>query len=273
MKALPPLKSLFPLLAMTIFVLFSPLIHGEQSAEIYETYLPAQKLIPVIEPILNADDRITAYHNKLFIKASEDTHREILAVLEQIDRLPKNVLISIRYSDDIESAQTTTNDQIKVYRGTSQGKDVEVELMAKHRLSTRLDKADQKIKVLEGEQGVLTVGKDAAQNKWVLVNPFETRVTQEYRTVGSQLYVIPYLLKDERVRLEVFTKNQQFRGGSETETKKLEAQTVLLLEPGVWTPMAGSVQIKQSGDNSTTLSTHSDSTSSKTLLIKVDVLE
>jgi hypothetical protein len=53
----------------------------------------------------------------------------------------------------------------------------------------------------------------------------------------------------------------------------MEAQTVLILEPGVWTPMAGSVQVSNDSSNRNTRTTHSDRTSSKTLQIKVDVLE
>ena len=51
-------------------LLTSTLTAAQQTAEVYETYLPAKNLIPILEPLLGEDDRITAYGNKLFVKAS-----------------------------------------------------------------------------------------------------------------------------------------------------------------------------------------------------------
>lgn len=274
------------LILMMMLMVTPGVSQAEQTTEVYNTNLPANKLLPVIQPLLGPDDRITAYHNKLFIKALPAQQQEVLEVLDEVDRLPKNIIISTRYSEDMEltrkliaaedpyfdpDASQQDKQEIKVYRGSSQNSTIEVEMMNRRRFSTAYNQADQQIRVLEGEQGILNMGeeRDVADMTWV--SPFGSGTTQQRKSVDNVLYVIPSLTKD-RVRLEVFVTNQAFRGGDQ-KIKKTSAQSVLLLTPGIWTPLASGSQSRTSSGNGVSLNTGAVKSHSGTLLIKADFEE
>ena len=81
------------LLLMLFTIVAANYARAQQTTEIYETYLPANKLVPILEPLLGPDDKVTAYHNKLFVKASPAVQDELLAVLQEIDRPLKNIQV------------------------------------------------------------------------------------------------------------------------------------------------------------------------------------
>lgn len=247
---------------------------AEQTAEVYETYLPAKTLVPILEPFLGPDDKITAYGNKLFVKASTSAQDEILRVLEELDHPLRNVQISLRYADnhELESQTQSADSKIVVYKGSSRSTAVDVEMVSKNRFSTHNDHADQQIRVLEGEQGVLQIGQDVPMDQIVFLNPWQVGSSKEYRSITNQLYVIPQVTKD-RIRLEVFTSNQRLKRDSSNKVQKVEAQSVLVVEPGVWTPLAGSSQSVSQTSGSVTSSTRRSGNSGKSLQIRADILD
>lgn len=257
-------------IAMTVI---GTVASAQQTAEIYETYLPAKNLVPVLEQLLEPDDKITSYRNKLFIKASPATQEEILSVLEELDRPLRNVQISLRYANnaDIDAQETSANSKIVVYKGSSRSSEVDVEVVSKNRFSTQNEEIDHQIRVLEGEQGVLEVGQDVPMNQFVFLSPFQSETTTEYRSVSNQLFVVPQISKD-RIRIEVYTSNQRLRRDSSNKIQKVEAQSVLLVEPGEWTPLAGSAQSASQSSSSINNSTRRSGSSGKTLQIRADIL-
>ncbi len=230
-----------------------------QVNEIYETYLPADKLVPVLEPMLGPEDRVTAFRNKLLVKASPERQNKVLEMLKELDRPLRNLLISVRYGSNNAADETAIDttvhyedahtgvkmnaeqqpaDRVTVFQGSSQDDKIRVRTLAKSHFSTRDDKTLSQIRVLEGNQGFLQVGDEIPQQHLVLLNPNGIGSTTEYHMVGNGVYVIPQIVKD-KVRLEIFTTQQRPKTGS-NHVEKTDAQSVLLLVPDVWTPFAGS---------------------------------
>lgn len=255
-------------------LLYSATAWANQTTEVYDTYIAAPKLVPVLEPLLGPEDNITAYRNKLFVKAPPHIQDEILDILQELDRPLKNVQISLRFADadDLAASDSEASGKVVVYHGSSRKTGVDVEVVSKQRFSTKQDKVDQQVRVLEGEQGVLNIGKDVLVQQYVFVNPFQARSSQQYRSVGNAMYVVPRLVKN-RIRIEVFSSNQRLRRNANSEIEKVEAQTVLLVEPGVWTPLAGSTQSSAESDNSITHSTSRNRQQGKTLQIRADIVD
>lgn len=276
------------ILMIVICLLFSHLTFAQQTTEIYETYLSTDKLIPVLEPLLEPDDKITGYRNKLFVKARPATQDELLSILEKIDRPLKNIQISLRFAETQQhqsehygvsassgnsKTSDTSNEQEKVvvYHGSSRSDHVEVEVMAKRTISTQDNTSDQQIRVLEGEQGTLSVGKERAQKQLVFLNPIQAGVTTEYRYIGNQLFVIPQIVKN-KIRVEVHSTNQQIQRRNKQNIDKTSSHTVLLLEPGVWTPMAGASTGQAQNQKTLTHSTRSKHQRTPSLQIKALIL-
>lgn len=261
------------LIAM-LLVLSTSLAWAQQTTEVYETYLPANKLVPILEQLLGPDDKITGYHNKLFVKASPAVQDELLRVLQEIDRPLRNIQVSLRYADnlDLEAQSTSADANVVVYHGGSNKSGVDVEVVSKKRFSTNAEKADHQIRVLEGEQGALDVGQDVPVEQIVMLGPWQSGSVKEYRSVGNQLYVVPHIVKD-KIRIEVFTTNQRMKMKSDGKIQKTDAETVVLVEPGEWTPIAGSSQVLNRSSESVTSSTQRSTSSGKSLQIRADILD
>lgn len=269
----------------------------EQVSEIYETYMPADKLVPVLQPMLGVNDRITAYHNKLLVKAPRERQEKLLEMLQEIDRPLRNLLISVRYSNQLDdqinrnSADirysdankgvriggdsgdgTGSGDNVVVYKGSSRDSKIQTRVVTRDHFSTRNDNITQQIRVLEGQQGFLQVGEERPETRYVFISPYAAGASTEYRMVGNGVYVIPQILKD-KIRLELYTTNQRRSGKNQQQVQTTEAQSVLLVEPDVWTPFAGaSVQSNTSGDSFTT-STRNLKQGNQGLELKVTIIE
>lgn len=279
------LLSLFPPVSLTI-------AGSDQVNEIYETYMPADKLVPVLEPMLGPEDRITPYRNKLIVRAPQHRQDKILELLQEIDRPLRNVLISVRYgSSASSSSQTLQNDvryesggvridtgkqpddKVVVYKGSSMDDKIQVRTVAKKRFSTDNENTLSEIRVLEGTQGFLQMGTETPVNRYVLMYPAGFGSTTEYRMVGNGIYVVPQIVKD-KVRLELYTTNQKPVRGNRDAVEKTDAQSVLLVEPDVWTPFAGTSSSAQTQSNSNVISTRGmQDQSNKALELKVTILD
>jgi len=278
---------------LILFLLASPTAWASEEPvnEIYETYLPAEKLIPVLEPMLSPEDRITAFRNKLLVKAPRSRQDKLLELLEEIDRPMRNILIQVRYgsADSSESSQravdlhyedadkgvridtgTTEPDRIVVYKGSSRDDKIQVRAVARERFTTENDNALSQIRVLEGSQGFLQVGKETPVNQFVLLNPNGYGTTTEYRMVGNGIYVVPQIVKD-KVRIELFTTHQKPKSGNAVATT--DAQSVLLVEPDVWTPFAGTSVDTTTQKSGKTYSSRHLGNQHRSLELKVTMLD
>lgn len=263
----------------------------DQVNEIYETYTAAEKLIPILEPLLGPEDRITAFRNKLLVKAPRHRQDKLLELLEEIDRPLRNVLIQVRYGsgDSSESSQRSMDlryedadkgvridtgsgdeERIVVYKGSSRDDKIQVRAAARDRFTTENDNSLSQIRVLEGSQGFLQVGQETPVNHFVLLHPNGYGTTTEYRMVGNGIYVVPQIVKD-KVRIELFTSHQKPKSGNTVATT--DAQSVLLVEPDVWTPFAGTSVDTSTQKNGKTYSTRNVGNQRRSLELKVTILD
>ncbi len=243
-------------------------------AEVYETYVAAKKLVPVLEPLLGPNDKITAFRNKLFVKAPAAVQDEILRVLMEVDRPLKNILISLRYGriDEIDHHQDQTQGSVKIFRGSSNKDKIDVQVVRRHTLISDNDTADQSIRVLEGEQGILVVGQDYPVDQLIYRLPFKSGLHTEYRSVGDQIQVSAFVVKDQ-IRLEITSSHQSRNRSNKKEIEKTQAKSTLVVEPGRWMPLASSTQALERSDSRNTRSTRQISKNNASLLIRAQIVE
>lgn len=285
------IRHLLLLMLILMPLLPAPALSSEQVNEIYETYLPAEKLIPVLEPLLGPEDRITPFRNKLIVRAPQQRQMKILEVLEEIDRPLRNILISVRYGSGAQAREHAVqtdvryqkdagvriepdrlpDDKVVIFKGSSLDDKIQVRTVTKNRFSTDNENVLSEIRVLEGTQGFLQVGTETPVNHFVLLHPAGVGNTTDYRLVGNGLYVVPQIVRD-KVRLELYTSQQKPQGGGRVE--KTDAQSVLLVEPDIWTPIAGVATQAQHQGSGTVLSTRGLQTQgNKSLEVKVTILD
>lgn len=264
-----------------------------QVNEIYETYQPADKLVPVVESVLGVNDRVVAYRNKLLVKAPRHRQDKLLELLQEIDRPLRNLLISVRFSDQLgQDLQQRSVDLgyreadkgvriegdsqldggIVVYKGSSRDSKIQAKVVAKDSFSTRDENVSQQIRVMEGEQGFLQVGEERPETRLVFLNPYGVGATTEYRNVGNGVYVIPQIMRD-KIRLELYTSNQRRVSADQRNVEKTDVQSVLLVEPDVWTPFAGSNMQSNRSDDGISTRTSTRTQGNQGLELKVTILE
>lgn len=68
-------------------------------------YNMAENMIPAIEPMLQDDERVSAYGNQLIVRAEPERLEEIRALLRELDRRPAQLLISVANTGESISNQ------------------------------------------------------------------------------------------------------------------------------------------------------------------------
>jgi hypothetical protein len=270
----------------------SPLAAAQPVLEVYETYWPADKLLPVIKAELRPTDTIQVFRNKLVIRAERDTHDRITELLAAVDRAPRNVLISIRqgegvqnHADALRGDVTISTDQarhrveagkneegqVRIYQGSSLSGEVHTRVVHHNSISTRNDRATQQVRVLEGEEARISLGEDTAQTHTsVGINGVSTATT--YQSTGQFLYVTPQVTpKGIRLTVSSRSSRQSDTQADQVDTQALE--TVILAEEGFWTPIGGTGQDTSSDDGSITWSTRALKERSTHYEIKAELLQ
>src|SRR5678816_1778749 len=98
---MPPMSPLGRLVQPLAWVLISlGLIAGPvmgQSLEVIDLkYRTAAEVIPVLQPLVEQGGALTGQDYKLFVRTSPANLRQLRAALEQIDRKPNQLLVSVR---------------------------------------------------------------------------------------------------------------------------------------------------------------------------------
>src|SRR5215510_8860489 len=74
-----------------------------QSLEVIDLkYRTAAEVIPVLQPLVEQGGALTGQDYKLFVRASPANLQQLRAALEQIDRKPNQLLVSVRRSTQQE---------------------------------------------------------------------------------------------------------------------------------------------------------------------------
>lgn len=249
-----------------------------RTIEVYETYNPAHKVAEVLDDLLDEQDKITFFRNRLIIKASHDTHDKIVALLKDIDRAPASLLISLRVTDnydakksyhngelryvddknsvsinsdnDLDTAQkNTSDDNVVFYRGSSVDKKITVSIGHRDNVSTRTDNLLQQIRAVEHEPAYIQTGDELPITQWTWANGALLSRT-EYDVATQGFYVEPTLADKNTVMLTISFKRQRRKvpGSLKKDTERIATQVIVPLNE--WAPLAGSTQGAQRNANS-----------------------
>lgn len=152
----------------------------------------AERVIPVLRPLLEPGGALTGQYNQLIVRTSPANLAQIRAALEAIDRPARRLVISVRFDSVQDSASSgVTGDARISNRGSS------AEVRIRDSRSTSGEQVDQRIQVLEGGQAHISSG--------------QSRV---YADAATGFAVVPRLAGGI-VTLEILAQQEQFdRGGA-----------------------------------------------------------
>ncbi|HEX8964243.1 MAG TPA: hypothetical protein VF801_14665 [Rhodocyclaceae bacterium] len=195
-----------------------------QSLEIITLhYRPAEQMLPQLLPMLEPGAALTGTGDKLFVRTSPRNLADLRRVVEELDRMPRRLMISVRQgaqrssSDDGASisGELPVGRELRVYsgnRGGSGGGTVEIRRgdsilrgNAYDARSSVRDDVSQQVQTIEGGRAWIDVGQSIPLPlRQAVMTPRGAVVSETtvWRDVGTGFYAEPRLSGD-RVTLEI----------------------------------------------------------------------
>ena len=183
----------------------------------------AEEMIPIIKPILKDNDAITGSGYQLFIRTDTSTFAEVTRLLKEIDKAPRNLIISVRNDESIGSGETDFDlsgnydigEDGRVVLGDRPpiGEGARVTANKTERASTNDIK--HTIRVLEGNEAYIVTGQERPYtNQTIIGNRYGVAVYDnvEYEDLTSGFYVRPILTGNGNVTLHI---NPHYRSAND----------------------------------------------------------
>lgn len=227
-----------------------------QSLEVIDLkYRTASEVIPVLQPLLEPGGALTGQDYKLFVRASPANLRQLRAAVEQIDRRPNQLLVSVR-----RSTQQEVERERAQASGTLSNRGADVSVHATD--ANARDRSDgvASVQVIEGSSALISSGSDvpivtaaaagAGRRPWAAA-------TTGYRNVSSGFLVTPRL-NGQTVVIDIEQQDERVVNGS-IQTQRLTTQVSGTL--GDWIQLGGvseTASTQQRGILSRQYSTSSD---------------
>jgi len=208
-----------------------------------------EEVIPVIRPLLGADESVTGMGNNLVLKAPPARIREIRRLLLELDRPPQRLLITVGNQGDVARSSRGYSAGADIRAGDGQisinspGKPVD-ETSARIRLhdraTQRSSSAGYQVQTLEGRPAWINSGMrmplSGVERYYRNGIPYERRTTQ-LQDVSSGFYVVPRLQGDS-VTLEILQHDDRAaRGRGVVDTQS--TGTVVRGRLGEWLQLGG----------------------------------
>jgi type II secretory pathway component GspD/PulD (secretin) len=213
---------------------------GESLQVIDLQYRTAQEIIPVLQPLLEPGAALSGQDYKLFVRTSSANLAEIRAALAQIDRRPRQLVVSVGQGarEEFERLQTAVSGTIRTGDAVAS---VNERPQGASNVTIRATDASQRannggvasVQVMEGASAfiatgssapiVTTVAAGAGRRPWAVSS-------SSYRNLSSGFLVTPRVNE----RLVVLDVEQQHEGidGGQIETQRLTTQVSARL--GEW---------------------------------------
>jgi type II secretory pathway component GspD/PulD (secretin) len=240
---------------ISICLIASPVL-GQSLQVIDLKYRTAPEVIPVLQPLLEQGGVLTGQDYKLFVRTSAANLQQLRAALEQIDRKPNQLLVSVRRSTQQEIDRERAQASAAV---SNRGAAVSVNATN----SNARDRNDNvsSVQVIEGNSAMISSGSDVPIVTAAAVRggrrPFAGAVT-EYRNLSSGFLVTPRV-NGTLVVLDIEQQDERVVNGT-VQSQHLTTQASGPL--GEWIRLGGvseTAASQQSGILSRQYSTQSDS--------------
>lgn len=236
-----------------------------QSLEVLDLrYRTAAEVIPVLQPLLERGGALTGQDYKLFVRTSPGNLRQLRAALEQIDRKPNQLIVSVRRSTEQEMQRERAQ-----MSGTVSNRGADVSVRATEANARDRSSGIASVQVIEGNSAMISSGSDVPIVTSVVAGagrrPF-AGATTSYRNVSSGFLVTPRV-NGTQVVLDIEQQDERVANGS-IQTQRLTTQASGPL--GEWIRLGGvseSATTQSRGILSRQYSTQSDA---REIWVKVD---
>jgi len=240
--------------------LFAEVALADPIQTIQLKHRPADEIMPVIKPLLGADDSLTGQGYQLFIRTSEKNFEQVRQMVSKLDTAAKMLLVSVFQGNDRElralgvsgNFQYQDSDA-KVGLGSSdksgqRGADVKYSTRnasaGAHTFSTRgrlSDNPIHQLRISEGSEGYIETGESIpyfSGSYWRGGRHGLVGGGVDYKDINTGFYVLPRV-HGEQVTLDVspYKQSQSRQRGGTIETQS--AGTRITGQLGEWLAIGG----------------------------------
>ena len=223
------------------------------------------QVLPALRPLLEPGGTLTGERGQLIVRASPGNVAEIRRVLEAIDRPARRLQILVRFDDSTEAASQQIGAGGRI---SNRGSDVEVR--AQDARSTREERVDQRLQVLEGGRAYISTGQSRpVMERRAIQTPAgplgqDAFVIQE-ASIGFE--VAPRISGD-RVFLDIAPQRQSFDSQGNVQGQRMT--TSVLGRLGEWFEIGGIAASGSRDDRGIASASRSRSSESRRIWVKVE---
>jgi len=197
---------------------------------------PAAALVDAVRPLLGERGSVSAYYDRLIVRGSQDEIAAVRALLREIDRPARRLIIEVRQSGDLtlstqQFGYGVRTDNVHLGR-VPPGREAQIGLQD---LRTRAGNDSlQRVQALDGRPALIRAGRsvpvyEAYQD--VYGHGFAQGFQLHYRDLSSGFYALPRVHGDQ-VTLEIYQQHEGMAPGGQFTTQ--QAATVLRGGIGQW---------------------------------------
>ncbi len=202
-------------------------------------YRHAQDVLPLLRPFIEPGGALTGQGNQLFIRTSEANRRQIEQMLVQLDRAPRQLLITVRQDriQDSTDQQVGAQGSVTYHSTRSVTGRGTLNVRDEHTVGTR--NLVQTLRVLEGARATLTMGVAVpfTFRRW-LPQPdggwIDTSQTVYYDALSG--FDVRPTLNGDSVTLEITPQESTLSSGG-VESMRVATQVQVRL--GEWVALGG----------------------------------
>jgi type II secretory pathway component GspD/PulD (secretin) len=245
-----------------------------QSLEVIQLkYRTADEVIPILQPMLESGGALTGQDYRLFVRTSPQNLRQLREAVVQIDREPRNLLVSVREAtrSEVEADQAGVNarGQARESNGNWRTQGTIGAQIGSNKSSTTGD-AVSSVRLIEGGSAFIATGSSVPVVTSVFAHSGRGRVAGgaaiDYRDVTSGFSVTPRV-NGARVVLEIEQQSQKLEGGAvRSQTLATQASGAL----GEWIELGGVSESADSRERRLASGRYSTNSDARTLWVKVE---
>jgi type II secretory pathway component GspD/PulD (secretin) len=259
-------------------------VYADYPIEVIELqYRTLEEVIPVIRPLLGANDSVTGMGNNLVLKAPAERIRQVRQLLVQLDRPPQRLLITVGNEGEVARSSRGYNAGADIKAGDGQvsinspGRPVD-STRARIRLhdntSRNSGSTNYQVQALEGRPAYISSGVQVpvsgVERYYHDGIPYERR-TMQMQQVSSGFYVVPRLQGDS-VTLEILQHDDRLTRRRDVVSTQ-SAGTVVRGRLGEWLQLGGIDTTTDSNQGGLGRSVSSRDSELRRISVKVDCLD
>jgi hypothetical protein len=233
----------------------SPVAADEQLTAFDIYHRPAEELAAIIQPLLGPFEAVIPNRNQLIVKASPEKTEEIRALLDQLDKSPHRLLITVVQGSNLSLESLDAGGQVQGRIGPD-GTGVRLGGHA-YRLEGRAAGGDaQQVQTLDGSAASIQIG---SQIPVPAPGYYGYGGGIDYRPVTTGFSVTPRLLGDQ-VLLELDPWSERASRGQGGAVSIQSVHTQVKAALGEWVEVGGQTEttaLQQGGFSGSTYATRS----------------